>query len=356
MEQGSLYDLIHNETMDFDGEILLKLLVDIAHGVQFLHNTEPQIIHGDLRSHNILVDSRFRAKVAGFGAVTRTERHSSSSYWMAPEVLRKESAPTAASDVYSFGIILYEIYSRKDPYHGEDRKTVLHDICDPLIHKRPIVPLCMKSRVSDIMHDCLVETPEERPSLHEIGNRLRRFDPDHVEPVGFVKRTRQVSIDSLMRKFPRRIAEALRDGREVEPEHHDCVTMCVFDVHGDFSQVLSSEKVTDLVRRLFSQFEELSDFHDVYKVETVGDAWMGVTNLVQKQPDDHMKHMIGFAKDIMRAATETMIDVNNPALGYVQLRIGIVSCMCTSPLEIVFVEWLLTSFVSFVTAFWTSPR
>lgn len=67
MEHGSLYDLLHNETMVIDGEILLPILRDVTQGVRFLHAANPQVIHGDLKSQNILVDNRFRGKVADFG-------------------------------------------------------------------------------------------------------------------------------------------------------------------------------------------------------------------------------------------------------------------------------------------------
>jgi serine/threonine protein kinase len=63
MDHGSLYDLLHNETVPLEGEILLPMLSDITQGCRFLHAANPPVIHGDLKSANILVDSRFRAKV-----------------------------------------------------------------------------------------------------------------------------------------------------------------------------------------------------------------------------------------------------------------------------------------------------
>ena len=67
MDHGSLYDLLQNETMVLDGEQILPLLKDISQGVRFLHSAKPQVIHGDLKAQNILVDGRLRAKVADFG-------------------------------------------------------------------------------------------------------------------------------------------------------------------------------------------------------------------------------------------------------------------------------------------------
>lgn len=66
---------------------------------------------------NLLVDSNFRTKVADFG-LSGTKGIVGSPPWMAPEILRGEKATTAA-DVYSFAIVMYELYSRKDPYEGD---------------------------------------------------------------------------------------------------------------------------------------------------------------------------------------------------------------------------------------------
>lgn len=67
MEYGSLGDLLKNNTFAFDGELILPILRDITQGLRFLHSADPQVIHGDLKAQNVLVDSKFRAKVADFG-------------------------------------------------------------------------------------------------------------------------------------------------------------------------------------------------------------------------------------------------------------------------------------------------
>lgn len=67
MDMGSLHDILHNESFPLDGDLLLPILRDIAQGVRFLHAAKPQVIHGDLKAQNVLVDGKFRAKVADFG-------------------------------------------------------------------------------------------------------------------------------------------------------------------------------------------------------------------------------------------------------------------------------------------------
>ena len=74
MQHGSLYDLLHNETMVLEGEILLPMLRDISQGCRFLHAIDPIVVHGDLKAANILVDSKFKAKVADFGLSNRNQR------------------------------------------------------------------------------------------------------------------------------------------------------------------------------------------------------------------------------------------------------------------------------------------
>jgi len=56
MENGSLYDLLHNETLVLDGDIILPILKDVAQGLRFLHAATPQVIHGDLKAANVLVE------------------------------------------------------------------------------------------------------------------------------------------------------------------------------------------------------------------------------------------------------------------------------------------------------------
>lgn len=102
MEHGSLFDLLHNQTVVIEGEMILTILRDISQGMRFLHASK--ILHGDLKAANVLVDSRYRAKVADFGLSQRKEVGGTGTpYWMAPELLRFESPNTRKSDVFSFG-------------------------------------------------------------------------------------------------------------------------------------------------------------------------------------------------------------------------------------------------------------
>jgi serine/threonine protein kinase len=328
MDNGSLQDILHNETMILEGELVLPILRDITCGVRFLHSACPPIIHGDLKAQNVLVDSKFRAKVSDFGLTLKKGVGATGTpFWMAPELLRGESDNTAASDVYSFGIILYEVYSRKDPYTGEDMKAVIEQVADPIVNKRPPVPPACPPVVASLMSDCLSADPAERPTFERLDLRLKSLDVWNVEPgkVRFSRQSKKVlpNTDLLDEVFPEHVATALRQGRKIEPESRDCVTIFFSDIVGftTIASILSPMKVSDMLDRLYLIFDMLSLNHDVFKVETIGDAYMAATNLVKDQ-DDHVKRIAEFAIDTVRAANETMIDVDDPSKGFVKIRVG----------------------------------
>lgn len=101
---------------------------------------------------------------------------------MAPEVIRGETSNTAASDVYSFGITLYEVYSRKYPYDGEDSLEVMKLVADPLVSRRPPVPASCPPEIQNVMKDCQRSQPEKRPTFEELDMRFKRLDVATVEP------------------------------------------------------------------------------------------------------------------------------------------------------------------------------
>jgi len=323
MHHGSLYDLLHNEIMVIEGEMLLPLLRDVSQGMRFLHSADPQVLHGDLKAANILVDSRFRAKVADFGlSQNKNLGGTGTPYWMAPELLRQESPNTSQTDVFSFGIILYEVYSRSEPYKGEDPHEVLPLVADKNIRKRPPMPWNMPNKTKSLMSDCLEEEPQKRPSFEELDLRLQRIDVDAAD-IGLGSSIKRSNV-SLFDIFPRHVAEALRDGRTVQPEHKDCVTVFFSDVVGftNIAAELDPRKVASLLDRLYTSFDELSQKHGIFKVETIGDAYMAVTNLVEDQEGDHAKRIALFAIDAVAAAKSTLIDEDDPGKGFVNIRVG----------------------------------
>ena len=130
MPKGSLYQVLHdkNETLPWD-PLRWTMALDIAKGLAYLHHRN--IIHRDLKSLNVLLDNYYHAKISDFGLSkiklesSKTARHSSlvvgTLCWLALELAHdliagKRLNHTFASDVYSYGMILWEIVSRQIPY------------------------------------------------------------------------------------------------------------------------------------------------------------------------------------------------------------------------------------------------
>mmetsp|Transcript_23856 Transcript_23856/g.66116 ORF Transcript_23856/g.66116 Transcript_23856/m.66116 type:complete len:742 (-) Transcript_23856:80-2305(-) len=124
--------------------------------------------------------------------------------------------------------------------------------------------------------------------------------------------------------FPKHVANALRNGQKVEPENHELVTVFFSDIVGftDISAKLDPLKISDMLDRLYNTFDALSEYHDVFKVETIGDAYMAVTNLTKEQPD-HCKRIAEFAIDTIQNARRTLVDEDNPSMGFVNIRVGL---------------------------------
>lgn len=187
MEGGTLYDVLHVERVRLPLASTVRIARDIATGICLLHNTSPYILHRDLKSGNILLDrTRSRAKITDFGLayfldrkiVEGGKRHMPRGVvgtlsWIAPEILAREPH-TEKVDIYSFGMILYELIARKLPW-GEDVSN--YEMIKGLVTSgaRPNIPVNCPEAISDLIKDCWKTRPEERPNAQEVVERLKAF-------------------------------------------------------------------------------------------------------------------------------------------------------------------------------------
>ena len=309
----------------------MQICRDVAQGLRFLHSSKPPIMHGDLKGKNILIDSRFRAKLCDFGLSTKKNSViSGTPYWLAPEYLRGQTPYTPACDIYSMGIVLYEIYSRKDPYAGEDFRETLRKVCDRRTNKRPQIPPTCPPKMADLMKKCWAPDPMYRYQAKDLDSLLLDLNMRDAEPlttddqVALAAEKRRKKGDMLYDLFPKHIADALKAGQKVEPEQHEEVTV-VFSEIINFAEILSSTspmQVSNLLDRLYMAFDKVATKHNVFKVETVGDAYMGVTNLEKHQEDTHVRQAARFAIDLVIEGNKILIDDENPQKGYINIRAG----------------------------------
>ncbi|KAL6041851.1 Pleckstrin y domain [Balamuthia mandrillaris] len=157
----------------------IKIALDIAKGMRFLHSMSPPVIHRDLKSANILMNGT-RAKVSDFGlstvhALTIKSRDVDNPLWLAPEIIKGEEASEKA-DIYSFGILLWEIATHEQPF-SEFSYDFISALEDQIVEEglRPTVPPNAPKEYAKLMRACWDADAKKRPSFFRIVKLLRRI-------------------------------------------------------------------------------------------------------------------------------------------------------------------------------------
>jgi serine/threonine protein kinase len=175
--KSDLQHVLHDSNIQLSLLTRMRMAKDIALGMNWLHQNKPPIIHRDLKPSNLLVDENWRVKVSDFGLSqirwresVKTEDDKGTAQWMAPELLLNQPY-TEKCDVYSFGIVLWELLTRQEPFpefdNFEDFKKA---VCEQ--HRRPSIPPNIPSGLKMLIQDCWNANAEMRPSFSGIVKRL----------------------------------------------------------------------------------------------------------------------------------------------------------------------------------------
>ncbi|KAJ7226765.1 kinase-like domain-containing protein [Mycena pura] len=163
--------IVSKRTGGPDINTIPRLVYEIAKGLQYLHSQD--IVHGDLRAANILIDNDNHVRLADFGLArfSHTENASTnrggSARWMAPELLHPPSCGldvferTPASDIYSFGCVMLELYTEQPPFSevSAEATVLLHAIAGG----RPKCPDFMHEWARGLVLECWSHIPMNRP-------------------------------------------------------------------------------------------------------------------------------------------------------------------------------------------------
>mmetsp|Transcript_14941 Transcript_14941/g.58539 ORF Transcript_14941/g.58539 Transcript_14941/m.58539 type:complete len:554 (+) Transcript_14941:172-1833(+) len=152
--------------------------LDAARGVTWLHSNKPPVIHGHLSTSTLLLSKAGKVKVSDFwgsqfrqeGARSKHALHRESLAFTAPELLQEEEI-TEKVDVYSFGSILYELVTGKEPFAGlTSLEEFVTAVCEE--GRRPALPEDCPAELKDLVAGCWSGTAVARPSFQLIVNRL----------------------------------------------------------------------------------------------------------------------------------------------------------------------------------------
>ncbi|CAO2047524.1 unnamed protein product [Urochloa humidicola] len=172
LPRGSLFRLIHRPNNQLDERKRLRMALDVARGMNYLHNCSPVIVHRDLKSPNLLVDKNWVVKVCDFGLSRMKNKTFLSSRstagtaeWMAPEVLRNEPSDEKC-DVFSYGVILWELCTLLQPWEGMNAMQVVGAV--GFQNRRLDIPDNIDPAIAEIIGKCWQTDPKLRPSFADI--------------------------------------------------------------------------------------------------------------------------------------------------------------------------------------------
>uniref|UniRef100_A0A674CEP9 Guanylate cyclase n=1 Tax=Salmo trutta TaxID=8032 RepID=A0A674CEP9_SALTR len=366
-ERGSLRCVLNDnisypEETFMDWEFKISVMYDIAKGMSYLHSSDIQV-HGRLKSTNCVVDNRMVVKITGFGC--NTILNPGRDLWTAPEHLRRQGI-SQKGDVYSFAIIAQEIVLRRKTFYTEaysDRTEKMARVQYPMkiTYFRPDLNFETAGEkeleVYMLIKICWDEDPERRPDFKKIesslgkifsnlhnqanesymDNLIRRLQMysrnlEHLveERTALYKAERDRADCLNFMLLPRPVVRSLKETGIVEPELFEEVTVYFSDIVGftTLCQYSTPMEVVDMLNDIYKGFDSILDHHDVYKVETIGDAYMVASGLPRRNGNRHAVDISRMALDIL-AFMGTFQLRHLPGLP-VWIRIGMHSGPCAA--------------------------
>ncbi|EGT44749.1 hypothetical protein CAEBREN_05486 [Caenorhabditis brenneri] len=320
----SLMDLLRNEELRLDRMFKVSFIEDIIKGLQFLHENSKIGYHGNMKSSNCIVDAYWRIKLSNYGMeqlrADEPEAKPDDLLWFAPEIIRRYAVKhdlskieLAKADIYSFSIILYEIYGRQGPFGDDllDSDEIVQQLKFPDggALTRPDIHLISKAPypVASVVEKCWAEDPDERPSIKKVKELLKPLNKglkgniadnimnlldryrNNLEDV-IRERTEQLEDERkrnenlLLQLLPKSVANSLKNGQPVEAEFYDSVSIYFSDIVG-FTSLSSKStplQIVNMLNNLYTNFDTIIDKFDCYKTFTVAHV-----------PDEKLRLRIG---------------------------------------------------------------
>ena len=191
----------------------LHMAVDVAAGLLYMHSYSPPILHRDLKAINCFLDEHYKALVGDFGltkpmqdlarSVASSGTAANNPRWLAPELLTDtelgESHYTTKTDIYAFGMVLFELLTWREPFRNTGHWEIINKIGRG---ERPVIPprlpggsdneIFAQGGVMEeyiqLMNRCWTQNPSERPEFEEIHPQLEKLLVKHVQNVRTAQR------------------------------------------------------------------------------------------------------------------------------------------------------------------------
>uniref|UniRef100_A0A4W6F9Z9 Guanylate cyclase n=1 Tax=Lates calcarifer TaxID=8187 RepID=A0A4W6F9Z9_LATCA len=254
--KGSLSDVLLNDDIPINWGFRLSFATDIARGMSYLH--QHKMFHGRLHTRNCVIDDRWVCKISG---------------------------------------------KKKKIKHQTFKKCLRFLIC--------LIKKCWSHNVT------------MRPTFEQVKKMLDKMNPHKVSPVDMMmnlmekyskhleaivaERTQDLLQEKqktdrlLYSMLPKPVADDLRQGRTAEAQSFSNATVYFSDIVGftQLSGASTPHQVVDFLNQLYTTFDDIIDNYDVYKVETIGDAYMVVSGVPKENGINHAGEIASMALDLV---------------------------------------------------------
>uniref|UniRef100_A0A8B9TJS9 Ankyrin repeat and kinase domain containing 1 n=1 Tax=Anas platyrhynchos TaxID=8839 RepID=A0A8B9TJS9_ANAPL len=181
MARGSLEKILPTHKMSW--QLKFRVIHEMGLAMNFLHSMTPPLLHLDLKPGNILLDGNMHVKISDFGLSKWMEQSSRMQYiessalrgtlsYIPPEMFLQNTKPPGIKyDVYSFGIVIWEVLMQKKPYAGANMMAIIVKVA---AGKRPCLEPTRDDwpgecqQMVDLMKRCWDQDPKQRPSFTDI--------------------------------------------------------------------------------------------------------------------------------------------------------------------------------------------
>uniref|UniRef100_A0A3Q2ZJM6 Guanylate cyclase n=1 Tax=Hippocampus comes TaxID=109280 RepID=A0A3Q2ZJM6_HIPCM len=288
--KGSLSDVLLNDDIPINWGFRLSFATDIARGMSYLH--QHKMFHGRLHSRNCVIDDRWVCKISGKNnSKLNTGYNRITNFIFFPSRLRLDIIWRPP---------LPELKAGKTDVDCPSQE----DYCE-LIKK------------------CWSQNLTTRPTFEQVKKMLDKMNPHKVSPVDMMmnlmekyskhleaivaERTQDLLQEKqktdrlLYSMLPKPVADDLRQGRTTEAQSFSNATVYFSDIVGftQLSGASTPHQVVDFLNQLYTTFDDIIDNYDVYKVETIGDAYMVVSGVPQENGINHAGEIASMALDLV---------------------------------------------------------
>ncbi|XP_062591697.1 atrial natriuretic peptide receptor 2-like [Saccostrea cucullata] len=321
--KGSLADVLQDNKITMTADFKMALALDICQGMNYLHHHH--VTHGNLKARVCFVDCKWTVKVGDWeflkvltlnnenDAMAIADMHADDSqsqcsweFWVAPEVLRAnyKCRITHECDVYSFAIVLQEIYSQEEPYTEHLGTTSNADIIHAIYSSnlRPKIQLDIPVAIRQIMEIAWTDNPVSRPSFDQILKLMKRNSPvrksvmdsviqsmedytqhleECVEEKTIELESTKKNLESMMSSIiPGTIANAIANGDSIDHDEEKLIGIICVEItkENDFNNLTSKEKVEKLTS-MCTYLDLLVSKYSAFRYSSHGTSFMIVVGM-----------------------------------------------------------------------------